>query len=165
MIIYIVSLFLNWLSNLEFWRRKKVVQVVQIGGRGGEVFWTKSKRTAFFFHRRPSLSLNDKLQDSDSPIFVSLTLHFWQKRLWPHVPLVWEGWRAGKGNLRLCSCLFLFYILKDLNPRIRYGNRWMPMGTLGVICHRHIATISVILIFQLIASRESLRYWIYSNMN
>ena len=28
---------------------KKVVQVVQIGVRGGEVIWTKSKRTAAFF--------------------------------------------------------------------------------------------------------------------
>ena len=33
--VYIVSLVLKWLSNLEFRRRKKVVQVVQIGG-GGE---------------------------------------------------------------------------------------------------------------------------------
>ena len=36
--------------NRRFWRSKKVVQVVQIGGRGGgEVIWTKSKRTAAFF--------------------------------------------------------------------------------------------------------------------
>ena len=35
---------LNWCC----WRSKKVVQVVQIGGRGGEVIWTKSKRTATF---------------------------------------------------------------------------------------------------------------------
>ena len=27
-------LFLKWLSNLIFWRQKKVVQVVRIGGRG-----------------------------------------------------------------------------------------------------------------------------------
>ena len=31
--------------NRRFCRSKKVVQVVQIGG-GGEVIWTKSKRTA-----------------------------------------------------------------------------------------------------------------------
>ena len=41
-------------SNLRFWRSTKVEQVVQIGGReggegGGEVIWTKSKRTAVFF--------------------------------------------------------------------------------------------------------------------
>ena len=37
--------------NQRFWRSKKVVQVVQIGvrGGGGEVIWTKSKRTAAFF--------------------------------------------------------------------------------------------------------------------
>ena len=37
--------------NRRFWRSKKVVQVVQIGERGGgaEVIWTKSKRTAAFF--------------------------------------------------------------------------------------------------------------------
>ena len=33
--------------NRRFWRSKKVIQVVQIGGRG--VIWTKSKRTAAFF--------------------------------------------------------------------------------------------------------------------
>ena len=47
--MYIVFLVLKWLSKLEFWRRKKVVQVVQIGG--GDVIWTKSKRTAAFFVR------------------------------------------------------------------------------------------------------------------
>ena len=36
---------LNWC----FWRSKKVVKVVQIGGRRGEVIWTKSKWTATFF--------------------------------------------------------------------------------------------------------------------
>ena len=36
--------------NRRFWRSKKVVQVVQIRGRGGgEEIWTKSKRTAAFF--------------------------------------------------------------------------------------------------------------------
>ena len=36
--------------NRRFWRSKKVVQVVQIRGRGGgEVIWTKSKRRATFF--------------------------------------------------------------------------------------------------------------------
>ena len=44
--IYIVFFPLNWPSNLEFWRRKKVVQVVQIGR--GKAIWTKSKRTAVF---------------------------------------------------------------------------------------------------------------------
>ena len=33
--------------NRRFWRLKKVVQSVQIGG--GEVIWTKSKRPAAFF--------------------------------------------------------------------------------------------------------------------
>ena len=32
--------------NRRFWRSKKVVE---IGGREGEVIWTKSKRTAAFF--------------------------------------------------------------------------------------------------------------------
>ena len=40
---------------LAHWRSKKVVQVVQIRGRGVEVIWTTSKRTATFFGR-PSLS-------------------------------------------------------------------------------------------------------------
>ena len=35
--------------------KKKVVQVVQIGGKGGEVIWTKSKRRATFFFVKPSL--------------------------------------------------------------------------------------------------------------
>ena len=40
--------------NRRFWRSKKVVQVVQIGVRGGavrggEVIWTKSKIAATFF--------------------------------------------------------------------------------------------------------------------
>ena len=35
--------------NRCFWRSKKVVKVVQIGGRGVEVIWKKSKRTAVFF--------------------------------------------------------------------------------------------------------------------
>ena len=43
-IVYIVFLSLHRLSNLKFWRRKKVVQVL---GRGGGI-WTKSKRTAVF---------------------------------------------------------------------------------------------------------------------
>ena len=34
---------------LAHWRSKKGVQVVQIRGRGVEVIWTKSKRTATFF--------------------------------------------------------------------------------------------------------------------
>ena len=44
---------------LAHWRSKKVVQVVQIRGRGGEgvkVIWTKSKRTATSFFGKPSLS-------------------------------------------------------------------------------------------------------------
>ena len=45
---WIMSHFECRLSR-RFWRSKKVVQVVQIGGRGGEVIWTKSKRTATFF--------------------------------------------------------------------------------------------------------------------
>ena len=46
----------NFLAN---WRSTKVVQVVQIRGRGVEqVIWTKSKRTATFFFMKPSLSLN-----------------------------------------------------------------------------------------------------------
>ena len=37
--------------NRHFWHSKKVVQVFQIRGRGGEeVIWTKSKRTANFLH-------------------------------------------------------------------------------------------------------------------
>ena len=44
--------------NRRSWR-KKMVQVVQIGGKGGvEVIWTKSKRTATFFVK-PSLTLPD----------------------------------------------------------------------------------------------------------
>ena len=41
---------------LAYWRSKKVVQVVHIRGRGRgvEVIWTKSKRTATFFGK-PSL--------------------------------------------------------------------------------------------------------------
>ena len=37
--------------NQSFWRSKKVVQVVQIGGEGveGGIIWTKFKRTAAFF--------------------------------------------------------------------------------------------------------------------
>ena len=46
---WIMSHFECRLSR-RFWRSKKVVQVVQIGGRGkGEVIWKKSKRTATFF--------------------------------------------------------------------------------------------------------------------
>ena len=47
----------EWRLNQRFWRSKKVVQVVQIRGRGGggEGIWTKSKRTATFFGW-PSLS-------------------------------------------------------------------------------------------------------------
>ena len=43
--------------NQRFWRSKKVVQVVQIGGRevGGDVIWTKSKDEQRFFVR-PSLT-------------------------------------------------------------------------------------------------------------
>ena len=40
--------------NRRFLRSKKVVQVVQIGGGGGEVIWTKSNRTATFV--KPSLT-------------------------------------------------------------------------------------------------------------
>ena len=35
--------------NGRFWRLKKEIEVVQTGGGGGEVIWTKSKRTATFF--------------------------------------------------------------------------------------------------------------------
>ena len=48
-ILYIVSLVLNWLSNLEFRRRKKVVQVVQIGGRGGGGNLDKIQKNSRFF--------------------------------------------------------------------------------------------------------------------
>ena len=60
-IAYIVFLVLDWLSNLEFWCwKKKVVQVVQIGGRG--VIWTKSKRTAIFFSGYLPYPLNEKIR-------------------------------------------------------------------------------------------------------
>ena len=54
-LLYNVFLVLNWLEDLKIWRRKKVAQVVQIGGRGegGEVIWTKSKRTAVFSRETP----------------------------------------------------------------------------------------------------------------
>ena len=55
--VYIVFLVLNWLSNLEFWRPKKVVQVVKLG-EGGEVIWTESKRTAVFFVRTSLTTAN-----------------------------------------------------------------------------------------------------------
>ena len=52
--VYIVSLVLKWLSNLEFRRRKKVVQVVQIGGRGGGGNLDKiQKKSSFFSEERP----------------------------------------------------------------------------------------------------------------
>ena len=45
---------LNW----PFWRSKKVVQVVQIGGGG---IWTKSKRTATFFRETfPKIQHHDQ---------------------------------------------------------------------------------------------------------
>ena len=44
--------------NRRFRHSKKVVQVVQMGERGGGLIWTKSKRTATFFLVKPSLSLD-----------------------------------------------------------------------------------------------------------
>ena len=56
-ILYIVFLVLNWPSILEFWRRKKVVQVARIGGREGE--WEgefgQCSEECIFFLRKPSL--------------------------------------------------------------------------------------------------------------
>ena len=57
--------YLEWRLNRRFWRSKKVVQVVQIEGRG-EVIWTKSKRTASFF------SWNLPYQTTEKPICTSL---------------------------------------------------------------------------------------------
>ena len=59
----------------RFWRSKKVVQVVQIGGRGGEVIWTKSKRTESFFREtfpnqvvyRSTFTNDDQYDDDDEP--------------------------------------------------------------------------------------------------
>ena len=54
--------------NQRFWRSKKVVQSVQIGGRG-EVIWTKSKRTATFFVK---LSLSQFNQTMPTPVPPSI---------------------------------------------------------------------------------------------
>ena len=57
--INFVFLVLNWLSNLEFRRRKQVEQVVQIGGsgRGGGNLDKIQKNSSFFSGNRPQ-SLN-----------------------------------------------------------------------------------------------------------
>ena len=54
-IVYIVFIVLDWLSTLEFRRRKKVVQVVQIGGGegGGGNLDEIQKKSSIFSGERP----------------------------------------------------------------------------------------------------------------
>ena len=61
-----------WMSlKSTFWRSKKVVQFVQIRGRGGgEVIWTKSKRAATFFRETFPKSFS-----RESDLILTIRLH------------------------------------------------------------------------------------------
>ena len=97
-IVYIVFLVLNWLPNLEFWRQKKVVQVVQVGERKGCNLDKIQKKSSFLVLESVSVS-----------VLVLLVLNwlsnleFWRPNKKDQVARIGVrggGWLVDSGNTR-----------------------------------------------------------------